>query len=91
MSILNFLNRFITREPESTYNICEQTLRKMGYKKNGDDSFLRENSSGRTMVWLSESGAKIKVYGGGYGESDFLPAPLDDIEKFKKFIRENEL
>ncbi len=43
------------------------------------------------MIWLSEKGVKIKVYAHGYGESDFLPAPLPDKATLKSFIRSNEL
>jgi hypothetical protein len=91
MSVLNFFSALLKRNPLTPYNVCENTIKKMGYKKDSEGCFLKENSSGRTMIWLSESGVKIKVYGGGYSESEFLPAPLPDTEKLKNFIRENEL
>jgi hypothetical protein len=35
-------------------------------------------------------GVHIKVYGYGYGESDFLPGPIDDLDRLKRFIESNQ-
>ena len=75
----------------SPYKECERVIRKLGYKKEEEGTFVREDYSGKTMIWLSENGVKIKVYAHGYGESDYLPAPLPDKETLRSFIRRNEL
>ncbi len=75
----------------SPYKECERVIRKLGYKKEEEGTFVREDYSGKTMIWLSENGVKIKVYAHGYGESDYLPAPLPDKETLRSFIRSNEL
>jgi hypothetical protein len=75
----------------SPYKECERVIRKLGYKKEEEGTFVREDYSGRTVIWLSENGVKIKVYAHGYGESDYLPAPLPDKETLRSFIRRNEL
>ena len=75
----------------SPYKECERVIRKLGYKKEEEGTFFREDNSGKTMIWLSENGVKIKVYAHGYGESDYLPAPLPDKETLRSFIRRNEL
>lgn len=75
----------------SPYKECERVIRKLGYKKEEEGTFVREDYSGKTMIWLSENGVKIKVYAHGYGESDYLPAPLPNKETLRSFIRRNEL
>ena len=91
MSLLTIIKSFFESKPKTPYEECVKIIRKMGYKRDGEGCFLKENSSGRTMIWVTENGIKIKVYAGGYAESDFLPAPLPNVEKLKRFIRENEL
>ena len=91
MKLINYLTSLITKSPNSPYKKCEKVIRKLGYKKEGDGTFIRESSSGRTTIWLYEDSVKIKVYAHGYAETDYLPAPLPDAETLKSFIRRNEL
>jgi hypothetical protein len=91
MSILNNLISIFSKSPKTPYKQCESVIRKLGYKKKGEGTFISESSSGTTMIWLSENGVKIKVYAHGYAETDYLPAPLPDAETIKSFIRRNEL
>ena len=72
-------------------NDFEKTIKGMGYKTDGEKTFLKVNSGGRTYIWVNENGIKIKVYANGYGESDFLPSKLITIDSLKQFIKENEL
>jgi hypothetical protein len=88
--MFNFLKTIFIRKT-SPYDICVKTIRRLGYIKDEPGYFVKNTSEGRTCIWISDVGIKIKAYGGGYGESDFLPAPLPDSVKLKKFIRENEL
>jgi hypothetical protein len=91
MNIIDLLKSLFTKNPNSPYKECARTIRRMGYKKQDEGTFINESSSGRTVIWLSEEGVRIKVYAHGYGESDFLPAPLPDKETLRSFIRRNEL
>ena len=91
MKLINYLKPLFTKSPNTPYKECERTIRRLGYKKQSEGTFINESSSGRTVIWLSEEGVRIKVYAHGYGESDFLPAPLPDKATLKSFIRSNEL
>ena len=91
MSILNYLKKIIKESPKTPYKQCERVIRKLGYKKEDEGTFVSESSNGTTMIWLSENGVKIKVYAHGYAETDYLPAPLPDAETLRSFIRSNEL
>ena len=91
MTLINYLKAVFTKTPNTTYKQCEKVIRKLGYKKEGDGTFIRESSSGRTTIWLYKDSVKIKVYAHGYAETDYLPAPLPDAETLKSFIRRNEL
>jgi hypothetical protein len=88
MKLINYIKDLFTKSP---YKECEKTIRKLGYKKEDEGTFVKEDYSGRKMIWLSEEGVKIKVYANGYAESDFLPAPLPDAATLKSFIGRNEL
>lgn len=90
MSIADVLNRLFTKTPASPFKEMEKMVKRMGYSDDGG-SFIKEGSTGRTTIWISEAGVKIKVYSGGYGESDFMPSPILDMAKLKTFIRSNEL
>jgi hypothetical protein len=91
MNILKILNSLFSKSPKTPYKQCERVIRKLGYKKEDEGTFISESSNGTTMIWLSENGVKIKVYAHGYAETDYLPAPLPDAETLKSFIRSNEL
>ncbi len=91
MNILKILNSLYTKSPKTPYKQCEKVIRKLGYKKEDEGTFISESFSGTTMIWLSENGVKIKVYAHGYAETDYLPAPLPDAETLRSFIRRNEL
>jgi hypothetical protein len=91
MKLVNYLKSLFTKSHNTPYKECERTLRKLGYKKEHDGTFIRESSSGRTTIWLFDDSVKIKVYAHGYAESDYLPAPLPDAATLKSFIRRNEL
>ena len=91
MKLLNYLKSLFTISPKTPYKQCERVIRKLGYKKEDEGTFIRESSSGRTTIWLYEDSLKIKVYAHGYAETDYLPAPLPDAETLKSFIRRNEL
>ena len=91
MEIINYLKSLFTKSSNTPYKKCERIIRKLGYKKEGDGTFIKESSSGRTTIWLDEDSVKIKVYAHGYAETDYLPSPLPDAETLKSFIRRNEL
>lgn len=90
MSIINYLKDIFRKGPDTPYKRWEKIITKLGYTKGKNDVFIKESSVGSTMIWLSESGVKIKVYAHDYGESDFLPASLADAATLKSFIRSNE-
>jgi hypothetical protein len=91
MKLVNYLKSLFTKSPNAPYKECQRVIRKLGYKKEDEGTFISESSSGTTMIWLSQNGVKIKVYAHGYAETDYLPAPLPDAETLKNFIRRNEL
>jgi hypothetical protein len=91
MSILNNFISIFSKSPKTPYKHCERLIKKLGYKKEDEGTFISESSNGTTMIWLSENGVKIKVYAHGYAETDYLPAPLPDAETLRNFIRSNEL
>jgi hypothetical protein len=91
MTLINYLKDLFITKPKTPYKQCERVIRKLGYKKEDEGTFISESSSGRTMIWLTENGVKIKVYAHGYAETDYLPAPLPNAETLKSFIRRNEL
>ena len=91
MSLISYLKDAFRKGPETPYKSWEKIILKLGYKKGNNDTFVKESSVGSTMIWLLESGVKIKVYVHDYGESDFLPASLADAATLKSFIRSNEL
>ena len=91
MKLLNYLKSLFIKSPNVPYNEYERIIRKLVYKKEDEGTFISESYSGTTMIWLSESGVKIKVYAHGYSESDFLPAHLVNKETLRSFIRSNEL
>ena len=91
MKIYNVLINLFKRKDLSPIEMSRKTIKKMGYRLDGNDIYLKTYPNGRTMIWLSESGIKLKVYAGGYGESDFWPGPLLDQESLWKFIKEHEI
>ena len=91
MSIKKFLLNLFNNASKSPKNEFERTIKKMGYKEDGINTYVKEKSSGRTYIWIQDSGIKIKVYAYGYGESDFLPSNQLTVDRLKQFIRENEL
>ncbi|WP_033959936.1 hypothetical protein [Psychroserpens jangbogonensis] len=88
MKLFAFLKNIFVK---ASNNPFEKKIRKMGYKKEKDGTFLKLSHGGRTMIWLSSQGVKIKVYASGYGESDFLPYSILDEDRLERFILENEL
>lgn len=91
MGILTVIKALFKNGEDSEYTQYTRVIKRMGYKKDVDGGFIKESSQGRTSIWIQGEGIKIKVYGGGYAESDFLPYPIDDMEKLKQFIRSNQL
>jgi hypothetical protein len=91
MKIIKLLTGLFRKREMSNDDLIKKTIRKMGYKNQGSGTFVYESQSGRTMIWLVEDGVQIKVYAHGYSESDFLPGPVTDMEKLKKFISQNEV
>lgn len=92
MGLFDFFTGLFRIGEPTPDKLAKRTIRKMGYKKDGEDTFVKEASNGRTMIWLmNNGGVKIKVYSGGYAESDFLPGPITDTKRLKQFIRDNEL
>ena len=91
MGILNFISTLFKKEADSPYKICVKTIKKMGYKRDHEGSFYKESSYGRTTIWITDAGIKIKVYANDYAESDFLRAPYPDADTLRNFIRNNQL
>lgn len=88
--MIKFLKTLFSKKELTETEQAKRIIRRMGYKKDGGDTFVKEASHGKTMIWLINGGVKIKVYAGGYAESDFLSQPLEK-EKLKRFIRSNQL
>jgi hypothetical protein len=91
MRILKFLKALFKNGEDAEYTQYARVIKRMGYKMDVDGGFIKENSQGRTSIWIQGEGIKIRVYGGGYAESDFLRYPIDDMEKLRRFIRSNQL
>jgi hypothetical protein len=91
MKLLYKIINLFKKDKLNCIDRCKKTFRKMGFKKIDESSFEKSNSNGRTILILKENGLFIKVYAHGYGESDFLPNPLDDQERVINFINENQL
>jgi hypothetical protein len=69
-----------------------RTIRSLGYSRDYSGAFVKHGwEGGRTMIWILSTGIRIKAYGGGYGESDFLEDPITDMKKLRSFIRRNEV
>ena len=90
MNLSKFFKKLFSTEELNEYTKAKRTIKKMGYKSDGPDTFVKESRNGRTMIWITNNGVKIKVYTGGYAESDFLSKPLEK-EKLKNFINYNQL
>ena len=91
MKITEILTNLFCRKEKTPLDQVKKTIRKMGFKYEDEDNYVKKSSGGRTIITLMESGIRIKVYSSGYGESDFLSNPVTDHQKLKQFIRENEL
>lgn len=91
MGLFDFLTGLFRIGEPTPYKLAKKTIRKMGYKKEGEETFVKEVSNGRTIIWLMNNGVKIKVYSRGYTDSDFLPGPITNAKRLKQFIRDNEL
>ena len=91
MEFLKYLKSIFSKKTKSPPFDCVDTIRKMGYREAWVGAFVKETSYGRNVIWITNSGLKIKVYASRYGESDFLPAPLDDEKKVVQFIKSNEI
>ena len=70
--------------------MCIRTFRRMGYKKDGEDSFEKVRSNSRTIIWLSKDYIRIKAYISGYAESDYVSFPPESEKALRKFIQGNE-
>ncbi len=91
MKIIKLLTNLFKKRELTPDEMAEKVIRKMGFKKEREGTFVRESYNGRTMIWLMNDGILIKVYSGDYGESDFLKGPVTDPEKIKNFISNNAL
>ncbi len=91
MELFDFFTKLFRIGEPTPDKLAKRTIRKMGYKEDFDDTFVKDASNGTTMIWITNNGVKIKVYSGGYAESDFLPGPITDTKRLKQFIRDNEL
>lgn len=91
MNIPGLLKRLFSKREVSTYEIAVKTIRRMGFQHDGDHRYIKDASNGRTMIWFQGNGIKIKVYSGGYAESDFLPEEKINKESLIEFVRENQL
>ncbi len=93
MKIIEFIKRLfrVKKKLRPKEQNCEQVFRRLGYRKSGPASWQRLNGPCRTIITRMNGGIHIKVYGYGYAESDFLPGPIDDMEKLKRFIWENQV
>ncbi|MFM7767042.1 MAG: hypothetical protein ACKO9S_04175 [Bacteroidota bacterium] len=91
MKIITLIKRLLQPKELSWEEKSERLFRKMGYHQLENGMWQSINGNCRTMITLMNGGVHIKVYGYGYGESDFLPGPVEDMEKLKRFIRSNEV
>lgn len=90
MRFLKFLKNLFSTKELTEYELAKRTIKKMGYKSDGSGAFVKDSREGRTMIWITNNGVKIKAYFGGYAESEFLPRPIDK-EKLKYFIKINQV
>ena len=67
-----------------------QTFRRMGYKKDGEDTFEKVRKNSRTIIQLSKDYISIKAYISGYAESDYLSFPPESEKALRKLIQGNE-
>ena len=70
--------------------MCIQTFRRMGYKKDGEDTFEKLRRNCRTINWLTKDYISIKAYLSGYAESDYVSFPAESEKALRKFIQGNE-
>ena len=91
MKIINFIKRlFVVRELTWDERVV-QLLKNMDYKQVDPATWQMMNGPCHTRIIFMNGGVHIKVYGYGYGESDFLPGPIDDLERLKRFIESNQV
>lgn len=69
-------------------------IEKHDYRKDQDNFYVKMSKrveGCQTVIWIEEGFIRIKAYGFGYGESDYLKRPFYDIELLEKLISENEV
>lgn len=86
MRILSYFKSFFQGKPQSQEAIACRVVSKMGYMKIGNCSYERDSYHGRTLIDISGNGLKLKVYGNGFSESEFLKWPADK-KRIKEFVR----
>ncbi len=88
--MLDFLSLF-SKKHDLTQKDIAAAIQRLGYKKDEENTFAKVTKTGRTMIWISNDGVKIKVYTSGYAESEFLHFPISNPKILRKFIKENEI
>ena len=90
MSLFKFITNLFSTKELTEYEQIKKTIKKKGYRNDGSDTFVKESRKGRTMIWITDSGVRIKVYSSDYAESDFLSRPIEK-EKLEDFIDSNQI
>ena len=54
MKLVNYLKSLFTKSSNTPYKECERTIRKLGYKKEDEGTFIRESFSKKSSWKLFE-------------------------------------
>ena len=88
MNILIWITSLLKRKPKSQVEMASRIVKRFGYTRTSDYSFYSDSYHGRTEIDISV-GLKLKVYGNGFSETEFLKWPAVQ-QRIKEFIRYNQ-
>jgi len=90
MNLFKYIKSLFSAKELSEDEQIRRIIKKMGYKSEDTDTFVKKSGYGRTMIWITKEGVRIKAYSGFYGESEYLSNPIEPKELIY-FIRSNQL
>jgi hypothetical protein len=89
MNLLNKIKSIFVSDTPEYYRIAEKVILKMSFRKTSTCAYFRQSWSGEQLIYFMNGGMKIKTYGNGYSDSEFLNDPLDDKKKIENFVASN--
>ncbi|MBT6513843.1 MAG: hypothetical protein HOK65_03660 [Crocinitomicaceae bacterium] len=89
MNLFKSIKSLFSAKELSEDEKARRIIKKMGYKSEGSDAFVKKRG-GRTWIWITKEGVRIKVYMGVYAESAYLSRPIES-KRLIDFIRSNQL